>query len=99
MGIPATGEIPNSSTRSVSEGIIPKFTYIPFSVGPRRCIGEPMAMMEIMIHLAILAPKMRFSISGKESPAIEARVNLRAANGIVLQPQLRKPPEPCNLKP
>jgi len=71
------------------QGKIGKFTYIPFSAGPRRCIGEPMAMMEMMIHLAVLAPKMRFSYTGSEPPAIEAKVNLRAANGIELQPDLR----------
>lgn len=38
----------------------PKFTYIPFSTGPRSCIGERFAMVEIVLLLATIAQRWKF---------------------------------------
>ena len=37
----------------------PKFSYFPFSAGPRQCIGESFAWMEGVLLLATLAQKWR----------------------------------------
>ena len=34
-----------------------RYVYLPFSAGPRHCIGESFAMAEMMIHLAVLAAR------------------------------------------
>lgn len=43
--------------------------FIPFSLGPRRCIGEYFAMLEMKLHLARLVPA--FDVA----PAVEAQPN------------------------
>jgi cytochrome P450 len=53
------------------------YCYIPFSAGPRHCIGESFAMAEMMIHLAILASRLRpQTVEPREVEAV-AEVNLR----------------------
>jgi cytochrome P450 len=39
---------------------VPKFAFIPFSTGPRSCIGERFAMMEINLLLAAIAQRWKF---------------------------------------
>jgi cytochrome P450 len=46
---------------------IDRFAYVPFSVGPRVCIGAEFAMQESIIILATLLARFRFSpIAGKQ---------------------------------
>ena len=41
---------------------IPKFAYFPFGGGPRLCVGNTFAMMEMALVLATLAPRFRFML-------------------------------------
>ncbi|HEY5035921.1 MAG TPA: cytochrome P450, partial [Chthoniobacterales bacterium] len=49
---------------------VPKFAFIPFSTGPRSCIGERFAMMEITLLLAAIARRWKFR---ELSPPYDAR--------------------------
>lgn len=40
----------------------PVYGYIPFSNGPRRCIGATMALLEAKLTLAMLLPRYRLSV-------------------------------------
>jgi enediyne biosynthesis protein E7 len=54
-----------------------RFSYIPFGVGPRHCIGEALAMYEIAAHLSTMSRRFRLVRVSNEAPHIEARINYR----------------------
>jgi cytochrome P450 len=41
---------------------IPKFAYFPFGGGPRLCVGNTFALMEMALVLATVAPRFRFTL-------------------------------------
>ncbi|MDX1482037.1 MAG: cytochrome P450, partial [Woeseiaceae bacterium] len=58
--------------------------FIPFSLGPRRCIGEYFAMLEMKINLALLMPRFRMTPHGEETPGLDLGINLRSRGSILL---------------
>jgi enediyne biosynthesis protein E7 len=54
-----------------------RHVYLPFSAGPRHCIGESFAMAEMMIHLTVLAARLRPQPLAGQPVELEADVNLR----------------------
>ncbi len=62
-----------------------RFAYIPFSAGPRHCIGESFAMSEMMIHLAVLARHVRPEPVTGPQVEPEAAVNLRPRRALHLR--------------
>ncbi len=65
--------------------------FIPFSLGPRRCIGEYFAMLEMKIHLARLVPRFEMTAETTETPPLDLGINLRSRGSIMLRPALRVP--------
>lgn len=63
--------------------------YFPFSLGPRRCLGEYFSFLEMKVHLGLLLPRFRMMRLGNEDPGLELAVNLRSASDIGLQPVIR----------
>jgi cytochrome P450 len=41
---------------------VPKFAYFPFGGGPRLCVGNTFALMEMALVLATVAPRFRFTM-------------------------------------
>jgi cytochrome P450 len=39
-----------------------RYAYLPFAMGPRACIGAPLAMMQLQLAVAILAQRFRFRV-------------------------------------
>ena len=63
--------------------------YFPFSLGPRRCLGEYFSFLEMKIHLGMLARKFRMSCIEADAPTLDLGINLRSASDIFLRPAFR----------
>lgn len=63
--------------------------FFPFSLGPRRCLGEYFSFLEMKVHLARLLPIFRMMPVTNEDPGLELAINLRSGRDIYLQPELR----------
>jgi cytochrome P450 len=59
------------------EGTRPRFAFMPFAAGPRHCIGETMAMYEMLMHLYKLARHYRLRYVPDKPLELEAQINLR----------------------
>lgn len=62
-----------------------RFCYLPFALGPRACIGEHFAMVEMLIHTALLARQLRLRYLHNEPVELEGQVNLRPKSSIFMQ--------------
>jgi cytochrome P450 len=61
---------------------LPKYAYFPFGGGPRACIGNYFAMMEIVMLLATIGQRFRFSLVPDHAVTLMPAMSLRPANGI-----------------
>jgi cytochrome P450 len=59
-----------------------KHAYIPFSTGPRVCIGNSFALMEATLALATLARRLRLRLADGRIPTPEPLVTLRPRGGM-----------------
>jgi cytochrome P450 len=66
-----------------------KFSYIPFAVGPRHCIGENMAMFEMLVHMRTMARRFRLSRATGEPIEFEAQINLRPRSNLMMRVEMR----------
>ena len=64
--------------------------YFPFSLGPRRCLGEYFSFLEMKMHLGLLLPRFRMRLVDDTDPGLELAINLRSARDIFVQPEHRK---------
>src|SRR5437773_1485391 len=59
------------------EGERPRFAYMPFAAGPRHCIGETLALYEMLVHLYKVARHYRLKWVPDKPLELEAQINLR----------------------
>ncbi len=67
-----------------------RFCYLPFALGPRACIGEQFALVEMAAHAALLARKLRLRYLRPQPVAMECQVNLRPRQNIYMQVEERQ---------
>ena len=67
-----------------------KNAYIPFSAGPRRCIGDFFATIEMQIHIGLMARSFRLEYIPDTAIELEPDVNLRTKNPILMKITNRK---------
>ncbi|TME99004.1 MAG: cytochrome P450 [Chloroflexi bacterium] len=70
---------------------LPKFTFFPFSSGPRRCVGSSFAMLEATIAIATILPRFKLS---SPPPVVEPApsITLRPGGGMPMTVTRRKGP-------
>jgi cytochrome P450 len=66
-----------------------KFAYIPFAVGPRHCIGENIAMFEMLVHMRTMMRRFRLRRATDEAIEFEAQINLRPRSNLMMTVQNR----------
>ncbi len=60
--------------------------FYPFSLGPRRCLGEYFSFLEMKVHLGLLLPRFRMQLVDESQPDLELAINLRSAEDIFMLP-------------
>lgn len=66
--------------------------YFPFSLGPRRCLGEYFSFLEMKIHLGYLLQRFRLEPVDDRFPGLDLGINLRSLDNIHLKPSGRLSP-------
>jgi enediyne biosynthesis protein E7 len=61
-----------------------RFAYIPFAVGPRHCIGENIAMFEMLVHMRTMTRRFRLTRATDEPIEFEAQINLRPRSNLMM---------------
>ena len=60
----------------------PKFNYLPFGAGPRICIGQQFALMEMQLLLAALIKRFTFEAMPSHPVSMHPQIVLKSTNGI-----------------
>jgi cytochrome P450 len=79
---------PERWTEDFTSGL-PKYAYFPFGGGPRVCIGNYFALMEVVLLLATIGQRFRFSLLPEHPVSLMPAMSLRPADGIKVNVQKR----------
>jgi cytochrome P450 len=66
-----------------------ELAMLPFSAGPRKCIGESLARIEMQIHVMMIAKHLRLTCASGKLPELDAGVNLRSKYDFIMVPETR----------
>jgi cytochrome P450 len=66
-----------------------RFAFIPFSAGPRHCVGETFANYEMAIHIYHAARRFRLRCARSGPMEMEARINLRTREDLLMTVERR----------
>jgi cytochrome P450 len=67
-----------------------RFAYLPFGLGPRACIGEHLALIEMQAHAIMLAREFRLELVPGQTIEIEPQVNLRTRQPVHMNVEIRQ---------
>ena len=67
----------------------PRFAYIPFGGGPRRCIGDRLAQLEMQLITAMVTQRFRLRLVEGHSVAAVGRVTIRPRHGMAMRIERR----------
>lgn len=66
-----------------------RWKMCPFGAGPRNCIGEYFARVEMQIHLMMIAKELRLRDDDPRPPGTVAGLNLLSRDHFIMSPELR----------
>jgi cytochrome P450 len=72
----------------------PRFAYFPFLGGPRQCIGNAFALMELQLITICLAQRTRLRMVPGYTPTPEPLITLRPVGGLPMHLERRQAPTP-----
>lgn len=67
-----------------------KFSYLPFSGGPRICLGARFGLVEAILCIATLAQQFRLTALPGKVPEVECRLTLRPRGGLPMRLERRQ---------
>lgn len=67
----------------------PRFAYMPFAAGPRHCIGETLALYEMLTHLYKVVRHYRLAYVPDRPIELEAQINLRTRHPLCMRLERR----------
>jgi cytochrome P450 len=71
---------------------IPRGAYIPFGLGPRVCLGQHFAVLEMTLIAVLVLQRFELSPTGAEAPKPRMAVTLRPEGGLTLKISGRRLP-------
>ncbi len=72
-----------------------RFAYFPFAAGPRQCVGEPFALLEMTLVVAAIGRRFRLTSAHPQPLVPEPLVTLRPRGGVPVRVARRSPPDPA----
>lgn len=69
---------------------LPKYAYFPFGGGPRACIGNYFAMMEVVLLLATIGQRLRFTLLPDQQVRLMPALSLRPTEGVLVRVSKRQ---------
>ncbi|PWA60478.1 cytochrome P450 superfamily protein [Artemisia annua] len=76
------GPVPNEANTD--------YKYIPFSGGPRKCVGDQFAMMEAIVALAIFLQKMEFELVPDQKINMTTGATIHTTSGLYMKVKERQ---------
>jgi cytochrome P450 len=67
-----------------------RLAMLPFSAGPRNCVGEHFARVEMQVHLLLIAKDLQLRYVQATPPELDAGVNLRSKCDFIMYPEVRR---------
>jgi cytochrome P450 len=64
-----------------------RYQFFPFSGGPRKCIGNTFAMLQMPIVLAMVAQRFNLALAPGYKPVPEPAISLRPRDAVPMYPQ------------
>lgn len=76
------GPVPNETNTD--------FRYIPFSGGPRKCVGDQFALLEAIVALAVFVQRFNFELIPDQDIGMTTGATIHTTNGLYMKVSLRQ---------